>query len=289
MQELIRGGFEQLSKFFRKEKPDGSEMPYYVSDDYDLLYYVDPYLQNLLGRSSFQRLQTALQNAGMISDVVDIGASRNFLRGLVFLNATKTTAIDPAYKWYDHESEDPFAQTPYPYGIFGGKAERRETERLLQYACGDLQIPERFDSEGSISITGERHNQQRIFKLVSEDANEWLLDQQPQTIENFVVNRVFPSAFAWGKILSSLREGGTLLTTGYGKLEQKLWETERVEYEPDISQGGGADVDNSPLPLNANSEAIGLTHIAQIGQIHFYKKIHHLETEDVSRAILNNR
>ena len=113
------------------------------------------------------------------------------------------------------------------------------------------------------------------------------MDQQPGTIGNFVVYRVFPSAPAWGRILSSLREGGILITTGYGKLVPL--QDEELQYEPDIAEGGGIDVYGSPLPLNGNTGAIGMTPIAQFDEINFYKKIRHLELERVSKAILDNQ
>lgn len=87
-------------------------------------------------------------------DVVDIGAARNFLRGVLFFKATEIKAIDPAYKWYDYEGESLF-DLPYPEGIFGGKGERQEMEKLLKYTCKDLQIPEKMNNDGVTLITGE--------------------------------------------------------------------------------------------------------------------------------------
>ncbi len=141
MSERIRGRLEQLGRFFKREKRIEPEIPSYINDDYDLLGHLDPPLHNELNRSSFQHLQTTLQSSETFDDVVDIGASRNVLRGVAFLNTAKITAIDPAYRWYDYEMKDPFTQTPYPNGVFGGKIERKEMEKLLAYACRALEIP----------------------------------------------------------------------------------------------------------------------------------------------------
>lgn len=285
----IRIGLKQLGRFLRREKPVRSEIPHYIGDNYDLLHSVDPYLSSLMDRPSFQRLQVSLQKSDSYGDeVVDIAASRNFLRGLIFLDATRTIAIDPAYKWYDHESSDPFAPTSYPHGVFGGKAEREDMQKLLQYACKDLQTPAKMNQDGATLITGERENKQRSFELLPEDANTWLLNQKPQTIANFVVYRVFPSPLVWGKIISSLRDGGTLITTGYGK-QNDSWREEKLKYEPDIARGGGVDVDNSALPTNGSSRLLGLISIAQFDHVHFYRKIRHLEPAEISQAILNNQ
>lgn len=285
----IRSRVELLSRFLRGERLVKSELPHYIDDDYDLLHYVDPHLHSLMNRELFQSLRASLQNSnGGSTEAVDIAASRNFLRGLVFLNVAKIIALDPAYKWYDHETEDPFAPTPYPHGVFGGKAEREEMEKLLQYACSNLQVSTIMNQDGASQIIGERGGKPREFKLLPEDANAWLLVQRPQTVANFVVYRVFPSPLMWGKIISSLREGGILITTGYGR-QNDSWRTEKLKYEPDISQGGGVDVDNSPLPTNGDSEALGLTSIAQFDSIHFYKKTLHLEPDEISKRIVNNQ
>lgn len=204
------------------------------------------------------------------------------------MSVTKTTAIDPAYKWYDHKQKYPFAPTPYPHGVFGGKAEQEEMEKLLRYACKDLQIPPRMNRDGATQITGERDSKQRSFELLPEDANAWFLSQKPQTIANFVAYRVFPSPLIWGKIISSLKEGGILITTGYGK-QNDSWRAEKLKYDPDIIFGGGVDVDNSPLPANGNSEILGLISVAQFDQVYFYHKTHHLEPTEITQAIINNQ
>lgn len=292
MHERFRGRLEQIGRYIRGEKHE-HERPHYIRDDFELLGHIDFVLQKLMNRASFRHLQTALQKSNF-NDVVDIGASSNFLRGVVFFNATEIKAIDPAYKWYDYEAESPSAPRPYPDAVFGGKPLRQEMEGFLQYTCRNIQIPAKMNPNGVTLITGERHAQRRQFELIPEDANKWLLDQQSQSIGNFVVFRVFPSASAWGRIISSLKEGGILLTTGYGRLDpiyvELLYsETEGLEFEPDISQGGGINICNTSLPLNGNSEAIGLTSIAQFGQINFYKKIRHFDPDIVSQAILENR
>lgn len=284
----IKGRVERLGRFLKREKPTETELPHYIDDDYNLLHYVDPYLHGLMNQESFQSLQASLQNSNSSgAEIVDIAASRNFLRGLFFLNSTKTTAIDPAYKWYDHEVKDPFAPTPYPHGVFGGKAEREEMEKLLRYACNDLQIPQKMSQNGTTKITGERGGKQRSFELLPEDANTWLLNQEPQTVANFVVYRIFPSPFIWGKIISSLKDGGILITTGYGQ-QNDSFRMERLNYDPDITHGGGVDVDNSSLPANGNSETLGLTSIAQFDHVHFYRKTNHLESGDITKAVINN-
>jgi len=281
MTEQIKAGLERLGRFSRKEKSTRTEAPQYIPDDYDLLYRINPYLHSLMNRSSFQCLQVSLRESKIEgTEVVDIGASSNFLRGTVFLNATRTIAIDPAYRLYDRNHHKAFV----------GKTERQEMEELLQYACRNLQIPARMNQNGATQITGEREGKRRSFELLPEDANTWLLNQKPQTIANFVVCRVFPSPSAWGKIISSLRDEGILITTGYGKQYDDSWREEKLRYDPDITQGGGMNIENSPLPSNGNSGILGLTSIAQFDRtLYFYRKNHHLEPVDISQAIINNQ
>lgn len=279
----------QITRLFKGASPSIERPTGYIQDDYDLLYLVDGSLQRLIDRSSFQDLQYLLQNE--ITDrerVVDIGAGRNFLRGVVFLDAVKTIAVDPAYKWYDHHPRDPFGSRPYPSGVFGGQGERDEMENLLQSACRNLQIPARMNKAGATHIEGARDGERKSFELIPEDANTWLLNQKPQTVSNYVVYRVFPSPLAWGHLISSLKVGGLILTTGFGKQSDR-WGSGNLKFNPDISQGGGVDIDNSQLPISGNSEAIGLESIAKINHVNFYRKRLHLNETDLSQIITDNQ
>lgn len=271
MGEALQYGLRQLREFF--DRTLNPRPPHYIVDDYNLLRYIDPYLHRIMNPLQFQRLRDSL---GALDSIVDIGAGSNFLRGLVLFDATHVLAIDPTYKWYGHQAR-------------GGRAGRMKMERLLRFSCLDLQIPSTMNPDGTTLIRGVRGGKQRSFDLVSEDTSRWLLQQRPQTIGSFVVYRVFPSPSEWASIISSLKLGGGLLTTGYGR--PALWGSEYVDYTPKISQGGEADVYSSPLPASGEPERVGLEdlHLDPSKQVHLYRKYRHLGPPSIFQAISDNQ
>lgn len=245
--------------------------------DFDLLKRQGLYLSNLIGQRSFKQLKEELSTAEPTT--VDIGAGNNVLTGVIFFNAMRTVCVDPAYAWYDCAKEN--LDQHLPSGVFGGIWHKDKMISNLRLAFKDLQLPQRIEGYNPKVIEGKRGKLKRTIELYPDDAAVWIRQQHANSLPNIVMWRVFTSAENWGLVISSLKTGGFLLTTGIG--ESKFGEILEAEDKDKFS--GGGDVDNTPIPRNGKSELIGLRPIAD-PPIYFYQKVQHFPEEEIAKTII---
>ena len=257
----------RLEREYRSKK----ELP-----DFPLLERIDPSLAHQLGPNRFRDLIQKF--AGADETTYDIGAARNPLRGIVFFNAHRIISVDPGYEWYEYKPTTG-QESPIPYDFFGGIGEKDEMIKVLKTGLKHIQLPSRIEGVTPHIIRAVRKGQERVIELRPEDGAEWTRKQAPESLSNIILWRTFLPSRIWGEVISSLKVGGFLITTGFGKID------DHDDYEK-IACGG--DIYNSPLPRNGNTQALGLEPLTDLPEIYFYKKIKHLSQEEVIRNIRGN-
>lgn len=260
--------------------------------DRQLLSCVDPFLDQALTANGLSEITSAI---GTRELAVDYGSGRNPFRALVLGRAREIYAIDPAYYSYNILDFPTNPTQPASYGVFGGRGEKQELIQLSKQALKHISIPTFTPGNPSYELTGYRHGGNFDIHLIPEYVERWLDHASFQTPLS-IVWRAFPSAITWGDILAKIPIGGVLITTGYGQTRPLLKVSRNVDnYE---SLACGVDVDNSALPRNGNTGAIGLeplikpSHILKdpIEQktIYFYRKIRHIAVSQIESALLRN-
>ncbi|MBI4064909.1 hypothetical protein HY409_00870 [Candidatus Gottesmanbacteria bacterium] len=251
--------------------------------DWELFFRTDPYLAHEMGHECFLMLQKKMKGAD--DEVIDLGSGRNLLRGLIFLNAKKIIGIDPGYEWYE-STDDRYSLVPELSNVFGGVGEKQDMVRLLKRACKNLAIPQRIEDSGVHEISGIRNGQRREFQLHPVDAGQWIDDQVENSIPNIIVWRTFVPADIWGKIITSLKIGGYLITTGYGK----IYPRSKIELFRDFdSITCGVDVDDSPVPVNGNTQSVGLESLTLLPNMYFYQKTKQIDSKVIREEVLRNK
>lgn len=155
--------------------------------------------------------------------------------------------------------------------MFGGTGSREELIRLLRCSLQCSSRPERFAGKKLAHLKGNRRGLQRVIELRSQDAAKWLEERQRGAVANYIVIRSFPSAYEWSRILATLKVGGCLVTSGYGRLNPKFTDSLKTNYHPHISQGGGVNIDGAALTEPGQEERLGLELVSSQGQL-FYRK-----------------
>lgn len=248
--------------------------------DFDLLRQTDPGFAESLGKEDFSRIKTVVLHAEKTT--VDIGAGSNPLKGLIFFDAIKTICIDPAYAWYEQKAGSDIFKSIIPPDIFGGIGYKHEITENVRKAFKNLQVPRKIEGPEQKIIQGNRFGRERIIELIPAGAAGWLSEQKPDSIPNLVMWRVFTSAQNWGKLISSLKTGGYLITTGIGRSAFG----ELLDDENQNRFSGGVDVSDTPLPRNGKSESIGLLPIPFRNPIqYFYQKIRDYPPDYVAQQI----
>ena len=256
----------------------------------NLLHVIDPHLESALSPTGLEMIRQAI---GDIDLAVDYGAARNPLRALVFGNARRIVAVDPAYKYYNHED---FQMNPDPelYGVFGGKAEWEEMKKLMQWSMKKIKYPDMSSHQASYTIAGMRSGTQRKIELIPQKGESWLQDIHDKA-QLAVVWRAFPTAETWGHIIERLPIDGVLITTGYGSTVSSFHPQDAPDYDRLTC---GIDVDNTALPRNGNFDAIGMVPLVDPYQLfaeeetqqnmYFYRKRGSLTAVDISEALRQN-
>lgn len=244
--------------------------------DLPLLERIDPFLAHQLGPNRFKDLIQKF--ASTDETAYDIGAARNPLRGIVFFDARRIICIDPGYEWYEYIPTTG-QESPIPYDFFGGIGEKDEMIRVLKTGLKHVQLPRTIEGVAPHVIRAMRKGQERVVELHSEDGSNWIKKQVPESLSNIILWRTFLPSRIWGEVISSLEVGGFLITTGFGKIEG------HDDYEK-IACGG--DIDNSPLPRNGNTQALGLQPLTDLPEIYFYQKIRHLPQEKITMNTRKN-
>lgn len=251
---------------------------------YSLLEEVDPFLSYRLTKEEFERLRSGI---GKHSEAIDYAAGRNPFRSLVFADVERIIAVDPAYGLYHRDKSYQEHSDPRTSAIFGGTGERKDFEQLLRNSLKSVQMPSFGPDAQNFEASGVRFGRKRTISLIPEYVENWL-EHTDSVAPMVVVWRAFPSAKTWGKILSRLKLGGILITTGYGKPNSGV-----IDY-PQLACG--IDVDNSSLPRNGNVGSVGLTPLidstyslfVENGPLYFYRKVKNLTPEEIERHLIAN-
>ena len=280
MRERFREKYGSLAHKFkgtlRQARREAEYRSSHELTDFELLERSDGYLADVLGKEGFERLKVKI--ASSERSVVDIGAGSDPLKGLIFFNAIQVTCVDPAYKWYEYRPKSFYEKQPFPANVYGGAGSKQEMIDLLKASCKKLKMPERIEGRTHHVISSIRHNEKVTFELIPESISA-IAGQDPNTIPNIVLWRVFPTAKDWGKLIEGLKEGGVIITTGYGRTRGNF-DYRRVSC--------GEDVDNSTLPRNGNFQALGLEGLTNVPDVYFYRKVQHLPADVLLRAIREN-
>ena len=247
---------------------------------------------SLLTKESLHLIKEQTQS---VKQAVDYGAGRNPLRALVFADNLGTIyAIDPAYGTYGLEDQDIEFQDPRAGEVFGGRYECGVMREKLELALTDLAIPDFSKQQKVYEVSGRRMDQARKVKLIPQFVEDWIETANLQT-EMAVVWRVFPSNNLWAKIIAKLPRGGILITTGQGAVPDNTALFDGVEQGVEIISG--VDIDNSSLPANGNTQAIGLEPLLdpqeiladeQQQDIYFYRKVQDLAPKVIEQALAEN-
>ncbi len=243
--------------------------------DIELVNRVYPDLIHELGQVGCEELIARFRLYPPEAKAIDLGAGSDPLRSLAFLDVKEVEAVDPAYIWYESNGFD----EAMPYGVFGGRGQKSLLTQNLRRACKELIIPRYFERERFTIIRGVRRNVLRSFTFIPQDASSWIVDQPESSIPNLVVWRAFPQSEVWAEAIEKMKEGGILITSGYGNIEGAS-DYARVAC--------GVDIDNSALPRNGNTRAIGLMPLTGHPNMYFYQKIEHMPAADIAVALRAN-
>jgi hypothetical protein len=257
----------------------------YIGDDYRLSKHIERRVYEEYDREEFIKLQQAIRERVKFVDTIDIGAGYNPYPALLWLDAITIRCVDPAYRWYNYR--DPNNNYPFAPSVAGGVENKRHMKRLARKALDKLRFPNPVWNCYLTVIEGVRENKPRRIELLPVAASEWLAEDDNSDYGNLVVRRIFPSAEEWGALIERLKLGGMVITSGYGRLIEVPGYHTRA-FSPEISRGGGADVLNTPLPLNGNCEALGLDFVAEAAGVYFYQKQKQLQAAEIEAAVINN-
>lgn len=244
-----------------------------------LIGTIDPYLVNQLGTNKMHQLLN--QISATQDTVLDIGASRSIGRATAFFDATHTLCVDPAYEHYESKE-----------GVgFGIVYEKQNMINELRSTFSEVRIPAKIQGQQTHLIEGTRAQRKRSLDLIPQRILDWLSNPNPSEFHHVIAWRTFLPAEVWGEIINRLPIGGVLMTSGYG--EQPAHPQFRPTAQPiaftSLDQVGfGIDVENTPLPRNGNTQAVGLLPLTNLKNIYFYRKNRHLGSEEIGEALRQN-
>lgn len=244
-----------------------------------LIDTIDPYLSNQLGTVGIQRL------LGQISapqdTVLDIGASRAVSRATAFFDAANTLCVDPAYAHYESEE-----------GVgFGVIYEKKNMIQLLRSTFSEVRIPKKIQGQQSHLIEGTRDQRKRSIELIPQGILDWLKTPLPVPFQHVIAWRTFLPDEVWGEIIARLPVGGVLMASGQGELPVQPGfrsAAQPIHYTTPDQVGYGMDVDDTSLPRNGNTQALGLHPLTNLKNIYYYRKNRHVDPEEVVGALRQN-
>lgn len=182
--------------------------------DFSLLERIDPVLASDLGPHRFKDLIQKFADAD--ETAYDIGAGRNPLRAIVFFDAHRIISVDPGYEWHEYRPTTG-QESSIPYDFFGGVGQKDEMIKILKAGLKHIQLPTRIEGVTPHIIRAMRQGQERTIELHPEDGSKWIKKQVPEALSNIILWRTFLPSKSWGEIIASLKIGGFLITTGFGK------------------------------------------------------------------------
>lgn len=253
--------------------------------------------KGVVDENKFLRIQEAVQdglNEARRLDypmvALDIGGGCNPLRALPLASGLKgVISVDPCYSYYE-EKDESYEKYPENYHIFGGIGEKKSMIQILKLSLNNLEIPRRIEGSEPKLIRGKRRQCPIAIELVPEDACAWIVNNRTQRYPIVIVWRTFLPAQIWGYVIETIMPGGVLITTGYGSKDRLFTPPgeQYIDLEDYEIVSCGVDIDNTPLPRNGNSQAIGLNPILLGSNMYFYRKVNDLPPTQVTEALLAN-